>query len=111
MEIALKIHVEASETGAPIWWIESDDLPGLTASADTLPELRAALSALLDEFGSELAEDAGHPGEQIAIASERLIPSAPAEPSLAARPAARVIRDGKPEERRTSPVHQVLISA
>ena len=107
MDIALKIHIEASEAGSPIWWAESDDLPGLTASADTLAELRVALAEVLEEFGKELAVDAGHAGETIQIVSELLVAGdmpAPVQPS------ALFTRDGITEERRPATV-QVLIPA
>jgi hypothetical protein len=107
MDIALNIHVERSEAGTPVWWADSDDLPGMTASANSLAELRTALAELLEEFGSELVADVGHPGEDITIVSESLV-GADFGPGSA--PGPLVTRDGKPEERRQSPV-QVLIPA
>jgi predicted RNase H-like HicB family nuclease len=107
MDIALQIHVEASEAGTPVWWAESPDLPGFTASADSLAELRTVVDEVLAEFGSELASDAGHPGEPIRIDSEQL---APVEADISVAPVRRIEMDGQAGEERLSPV-QVLIPA
>jgi predicted RNase H-like HicB family nuclease len=67
MKITLLIHLEPAETGKPVWWAESDELPGFTASADSLVELRSVVAEVLTDIGPE-AEDG-----IIEIASERLI--------------------------------------
>jgi predicted RNase H-like HicB family nuclease len=107
MDIALKIHVEAAQDGSPVWWAESDDLRGLTASADSLPELRAVLADVLAEFGEDLASDSGHPHESIDITSERLIPVT----SISTEPDAKSVDySDQNDDKRPSPI-QVLISA
>ncbi len=64
MEVTLQIHLEAADE-AIIWWAESDELPGLSAAADSLPELRELLDQALIEMSADI-------GESITIVSERL---------------------------------------
>lgn len=44
------IHLENTDD-APAWWATSDDVPGLTALAGSLPELRERIRAVLLEEG------------------------------------------------------------
>lgn len=40
------VHLERADDG-PSWWATSDDVPGLTAAAGTLDELRNRIRAVL----------------------------------------------------------------
>lgn len=49
--IELCVHLEPAEAGV-CWWVESDDLPGFSAAASTLAEMRArAVETLNEELG------------------------------------------------------------
>ena len=55
MDVTLLLHLELVD-GEHAWWAESDDVPGFTAAAPTLAELRErAHAALHDLLGAEVA--------------------------------------------------------
>ena len=64
MDITLQIHLEATDEDI-VWWAESDDLPGVTAAAETLTEMRENLEAVLGDLSEER-------GEAIVVVAERL---------------------------------------
>jgi|BarGraNGADG00212_1021973.scaffolds.fasta_scaffold25914_3 predicted RNase H-like HicB family nuclease len=107
MEVSLQIHLEASEQGTPVWWVESEELPGFTASADSLVELRAVVSETLQEFASELLAESGDGSAQIEVVSERLVVSG-VPTTVPDAPTAQV--EDRPVEERRSPL-QVLVAA
>lgn len=83
MNAQLVIHLDNAD-GKLVWWAESPQVPGFTASADTLPELRGTIAEVL----ADLAEDLGEP---VSFTSERL-----ADPGVAdARPASEPADQGK----------------
>jgi hypothetical protein len=47
--IELVIHIEAAD-GEAVWWAESPDVPGFSAAAPTLVELRERSIAALSEL-------------------------------------------------------------
>ncbi len=102
MDVTLHIHLEAAEDGSPVWWAEADELPGMTASADSLAELRAAL----DEVFADLAEENGGP---IRVVAEAL---AGAELAGATTPPGSTVRqDGQAPVEGAPPARQVLLIA
>ena len=49
--VRVLLHLEATDDGGVAWWAESDDVPGFTAAAPELVELRRRVrAALADEF-------------------------------------------------------------
>ena len=66
MDVTLQIHLEPGTDGSPVWWAESEELPGMTASADSLFELRELLAAVVSELADEGAEAITIVGERLA---------------------------------------------
>lgn len=56
MTIELMLHLERADDQV-VWWAETTDVPGFSAAADTLAELRERVrSALLEITGGEPVE-------------------------------------------------------
>ena len=49
--IELVYHLEKVDAGSVAWWIESPDVPGFYAAADSVAEARANALAALQELG------------------------------------------------------------
>jgi|ERR1039458_6926604 hypothetical protein len=102
MDITLNFHVEASG-GRIAWWAESDDLPGVSAAADSLSELRDLLAQLFADLTAER-------GEEICITSEHLAGDVEEPAELTPRPVDQL---NQPEVLLTgsgTPVRRVLVS-
>ena len=69
MRAELVIHFDDVD----LWWAEITGVPGFTASAPSLTELRAVVSECLPELSADV-------GEAITIASETLADAVPAPP-------------------------------
>lgn len=54
MNVELVIHLDSADDQA-VWWAESDDVPGFSASADSLVELRRRAHAAIGEIVGEPA--------------------------------------------------------
>ncbi len=49
--VRVLLHLEATDDGGVVWWAESGDVPGFTAAAPELVELRRRVrAALADDF-------------------------------------------------------------
>jgi hypothetical protein len=48
--VTLKIHLESVANAEPVWWAESDDVPGLSVAADHLRELVEHAKAAIEEL-------------------------------------------------------------
>jgi hypothetical protein len=44
------VHLERTDDG-PSWWAVSEEVPGFSAAADTLTELRTRIRAALSDLG------------------------------------------------------------
>jgi predicted RNase H-like HicB family nuclease len=53
--IELVIHIEAAD-GEAVWWAESPDVPGFSAAAPTLADLRDRATAALAELRDDPVE-------------------------------------------------------
>ena len=102
MEITLDFHVEASE-GAIVWWVESDDLPGVSAAADSLSELRELITPLLADLSAER-------GENIVVASERLAGEVEEPTEVPPRSIDPQRSSDEPVVSSAAPVRRVLVS-
>jgi hypothetical protein len=56
MDAQLVIHFDIAN-GQEVWWAESPDVPGFTASAETLLELRAGIAAVLGDISKDVGEE------------------------------------------------------
>lgn len=70
MPVTVLIHAELIEGPKLSWWAESPDVPGFSAAAETLVELRGLTSQTL----RDLAEDRGEDPETVEIRWEMLPP-------------------------------------
>jgi predicted RNase H-like HicB family nuclease len=102
MNITIQIHLEAANNEA-VWWAESDELPGASAAADTLSELRASWELLLKELSEER-------GEAIEVVSELLV-GAVEEAAQSSDHVSAKSSDEALLTRPASPTRQVLIAA
>lgn len=55
MRVRMLLHLELADA-APVWWAESEDLPGLTVAADDLAELRRLIREQLAELFPEIVQ-------------------------------------------------------
>jgi hypothetical protein len=69
MEITLRIHLDAADLDF-VWWAESDQLPGVTAAAGSLMEMREELEHVLTDLSAES-------GDPIVVTTEVLADSGP----------------------------------
>lgn len=81
MNVELTIHFDDVDN----WWAELSDVPGFTASAKSLPELRAVIEDCLPDLAQDL-------GEPVNVVSEVL---ADAEPETVALASLVVETDGE----------------
>lgn len=65
MVVEMLIHLEAAD-GAAVWWAEVPELPGFSAAADTLAELRAQARAAIDEIVRDQGQVVGAVAERLA---------------------------------------------
>ena len=71
MDALLVIHFDSAD-GQEVWWAESPEVPGFTASADNLPELRTAIANVLPDLSSDAGEDIVFAAEQLADVTPNL---------------------------------------
>jgi predicted RNase H-like HicB family nuclease len=69
MDITLQIHLDAADKDF-VWWAESDQLPGVTAAAGSLMEMREELDHVLADLSAES-------GDPIVVTTEILADSGP----------------------------------
>jgi hypothetical protein len=68
MDAQLVIHFDSAD-GQEVWWAESPAVPGFSASADTLTELRLVIASLLPDLASDVGETVTFTTEWLADAS------------------------------------------
>ena len=64
MDVQLVIHLERADRDI-VWWAETDDVPGFSAAADTLVDMRAHALAALAEIAAEQGETLGRVTERL----------------------------------------------
>jgi hypothetical protein len=68
MDALLMIHFDSVD-GGEVWWAESPHVPGFSASAETLSELRSMIAELIPDISSDLGEAVRFSTEVLADAS------------------------------------------
>lgn len=79
MDTTMVLHFE----GTDLWWAELADVPGFSASAGTLLELRAIVEACLADLSADVGEEVRIIRELLAEASPPAPPAPPAKPTAA----------------------------